>query len=383
LNLLDRYIFRSVLASCAAAVGLLVFVLMLGNVIRDLLAYVLTGQLSLKTFAQLTLLMVPFVATYALPMGILTGVLLTLGRLSADSEITAMRSAGIGMPRIARPVFLLALLAAGTALYVNFEAMPHAKVEYERNLTTAIRANPINLIVPKTFIREFPGFVLYIGSEQRGELQDFWLWQLDSDRRVIRFVRAASGHLDYDEHTNELLLTLAHAQEETLNEKNPEDFRDDPTVTTFELTEPIRLSLRTIFGGGADRQPKLLWMTYPQLQAARDRLQSQPAATAAAAKDQKIGLLKIAMTIQEKFTTALAVLSFTLVGLPLGVAVSRRETSANLGVAVALALGYYFLAVMIGWLDQHPEYHPDLLLWLPNVIFICVGLWLFRRLRMR
>ena len=93
--------------------------------------------------------------------------------------------------------------------------------------------------------------------------------------------------------------------------------------------------------------------------------------------------MKIAMTIQEKFTTAFAVLSFTLVGLPLGIAVSRRETSANLGVAVALALGYYFLTVMIGWLDHHPEYHPDYLLWLPNLVFVWLGCWLFRRLRAR
>jgi lipopolysaccharide export system permease protein len=383
LNLLDRYIFRSVLVSCAAAVGFLVFVLMLGNVLRELLAYVLTGQLSLTTFAQLTFLTVPVMAAYALPMGILAGVLLTLGRLSADSEITAMRAAGIGMPRIARPVFLLAALAAGTALYVNFEAMPHAKVQYERNLTAAIRANPINLIVPKTFIREFPGFVLYIGSKQQGELRDFWLWQLDSDRRAIRFVRAASGHLDYDERTNELLLTLAHAQEETLNEKNPEDYREDPTVTTFELQEPIRLSLKTIFAGQAYRQPKLPWMTYGELHAAYARLVGEPAATPEAVKQQQLGEMKIALTIQEKFTTAFAVLSFTLVGLPLGIAVSRRETSANLGVAVALALSYYFLTVMIGWLDRHPEYHPDILLWLPNAAFVLLGLWLFRRLRAR
>jgi len=67
--------------------------------------------------------------------------------------------------------------------------------------------------------------------------------------------------------------------------------------------------------------------------------------------------------------------------LPLGIAVSRRETSANLGLAVLLALGYYFLTIMIGWLDQHPEYRPDILLWLPNAIFIGLGYWLFRRMR--
>ena len=68
------------------------------------------------------------------------------------------------------------------------------------------------------------------------------------------------------------------------------------------------------------------------------------------------------MTIQNKLNTALAALSFVFVGIPLGIKVSRRETSANLGVAVAIALGYYFLTVMAGWLDNRPELRPDLLL---------------------
>lgn len=49
-------------------------------------------------------------------------------------------------------------------------------------------------------------------------------------------------------------------------------------------------------------------------------------------------------------------------------------------MAVGLALGYYVLTVMVGWLDRHPEYHPDVLLWLPNVIFLSLGVWLFRRI---
>src|SRR5690606_5579994 len=106
----DRYLFKSVLGSCLAAVGLFAFVLILGNAIRDLLTYVLAGQIPLTVFAELLLLLVPYVISYALPMGMLTGVLLTLGRLSADSEITAMRAAGLSVWRIARPVVLLGVL---------------------------------------------------------------------------------------------------------------------------------------------------------------------------------------------------------------------------------------------------------------------------------
>lgn len=375
MNLLDRYIFRSVLLSCTAAVLLLAFVLMLGNVLRDLLTPVLAGQLALSKFLSLTALLVPFAASYALPMGMLTGILLTLGRLSADSEITAMRAAGISLPRLTRPVFLLASLAAAVSLYINFEAMPHAKVVYERDLTAALHANPLNLIVPRTFIRQFPGYVLYIGDKQQGGLKDFWLWQLNSDHEVIRFVRAGSGRVDYDERTNQIRLVLANAQVETLDPKAPEDFGPSPSIATFEVSDPVPLSLDSIFGRMVLKQ-KLAWMTYAELRS--------PRGLAQAMKDENgvlpRALMKIALTIQEKFTLAFAVISFALIGVPLGIQVSRRETSANLGLAVSLALAYYFLTVMVGWLDRHPEYRPDLLLWAPNLIFVVLGVWLFRRL---
>jgi lipopolysaccharide export system permease protein len=65
--------------------------------------------------------------------------------------------------------------------------------------------------------------------------------------------------------------------------------------------------------------------------------------------------------------------------VPLGIKVSRRETSANLGVALILALSYYFLTVMTQWLDNYPNLRPDLLLWVPNIIFIVVAFLLHRR----
>src|SRR5436190_168309 len=100
---------------------------MLGNAVRDLLAPLLAGQLGWDVALRLILLLFPVVAPFALPMGMLTGVLLTLGRLSADSEITAMRTAGMGLSRIARPILLLGVLGAAFGLYANFEAMPQAR----------------------------------------------------------------------------------------------------------------------------------------------------------------------------------------------------------------------------------------------------------------
>lgn len=380
-NLLDRYIFKSVLGSCLAAVGLFAFVLMLGNAIRDLLGYVLADQLTPTTFVRLVLLLIPFTISYALPMGMLTGVLLTLGRLSADSEITAMRAAGISLFRMARPVVLLGVLGFLLGLYVNFTAMPQARLQYQRELADAVRINPLRFIVPRTFIRDFPGYVVYVGDKQGPVLKEFWLWELDDTQRVVRTVRAGSGRFDFDEEANTLLLTLLQAQIESRNPRLPENFSTAPLVGTFEKTEQIRLPLDKLFGRSGVQQ-KLKWMTYPELRAEEARLAAL-AVPPDQLKDHHREQMKVQLVMQEKFQNALAMLTFALIGVPLGIKVSRRETSANLGVAVALALGYYFLTVMVNWLDRHPEYRPDQLFWIPNLVFIGLAVWLFGRIDKR
>jgi lipopolysaccharide export system permease protein len=377
-NILDRHIFKSVLFTSAAAVCMFAFILMTGNILRELLGPMLSGQIQLLTFGRLLLLMLPVVISYALPLGILTGVLLTLGRLSSDNEITAMRAAGLSVLRIAAPVLVLGFLAALIGLRVNFESMPWAKIQYERELAAAIRANPLNFLRPRTFIREFPGYVVYVGSMNGADVRDFWLWQLDDQKRVQRFVRAESGRVDYDEATNEFVVTLERARIEDHDRKAPDDFSQPLRVNTFTQIDPFRLSLARYFGVQTVHQ-KLQWMTYPELMSEKARVEGEHVAPGAEAQHAR-SLLKVKLTIQDKFNLALATFSFALVGIPLGIKVSRRETSANLGVAVALALTYYFLDVMVGWLDQHPELHPDYLLWVPNVVFLGLGIWLLRRL---
>jgi len=70
----------------------------------------------------------------------------------------------------------------------------------------------------------------------------------------------------------------------------------------------------------------------------------------------------------------------TSTSVPLGIKVSRRETSANFGVALILTLSYYLLNVAVKALDRHPEYRPDLLIWVPNLVIIGLGVWMFTRL---
>lgn len=373
MNLLHRHIFANVFSTCAASVAMFGFVLMLGNAMKDLLGPVLAGQLAFDTFLRLVALLVPFVIYYALPMGMLTGILLVLGRMSSDREITAMRASGLSVAWLSAPILFLAMLGVAAALVINFHFMPVARLAYQREFADAVRQNPLSFIVPRTFIRDFPGVVLYVGEKQENRLRDFWLWELDSQNRVRRFARADAGRLDYDEAGNKLVLTLEQAQAEVRDDKDPENFaRVHGSAAWEHATFDLPLERLT---GDRSVQRKLKWYTFPQLMAEWTRLKKPDPAVPK--EEQARRLMRVQITIQEKFATAFSVLSFALIAIPLGIKVSRKETSANLGLGLLLALGYYFATVMAGWVDNNPGLRPDLLVWVPNIVFQGLGFWLF------
>jgi len=369
MKILHRHIFASVLFSCLVAAGLFAFVLIVGNAFKDLIGYMLAGQLSIEAFVKLTALLAPYVAVHALPMGMLTAVLLVLGRMSSQQEITAMRAAGLSLGYVARPIFMIAVLGVIAGLAINCYYMPRSRTAYRETLNEAVRKNPLSFIVPKTFIRNFPGVVVYVNEKDGDVMRDFWLWQLDDQKRVRLFARARSGHVDYVEDENKLVLTLSQVSVETRDEKRPEDFSiPHPIATSDQMS--VDLKLDNIFGRQQFTK-KLSWLTYGQLLDEHKRLKA-----AGASLRQRMPVM---IALSEKIANAFTILAFTIIAIPLGIKISRKETTANLGLALGLALGYYFINVIVGWLDKQPALRPDLLLWIAPVLTIALGTWLFRR----
>ena len=374
MGLLHRHLFASVAGACAAAVGLFGFVLIAGQALRDLLGYVMAGQIEPETALRLLGLLLPYVAVYALPIGLLTAVLLVLGRMSSQQEITAMRAAGLSLGYISRPVWVIAGAAVLLSLALNFYVMPLARTAYRATLVNAVRQNPLNFIVPKTFVRDFPGFVVYVGERSGSELNDFWLWELDAQKRVLSVARAKSGTIDFRETDNRLILTLREVSVETRDREQPENFsKPQPVGTSESMTVELKLD-------GVFKQMKLgqkiNWMTFGQLSGRRAELAAKGAAATA---DERRELTRVTVALSEKAAASFAVLAFAFVAVPLGIKVSRKETSANLGIAVALVLGYYFLATLTGLLERSPALRPELWVWVPPLAYAAAGLWLFRR----
>jgi lipopolysaccharide export system permease protein len=376
LSLLHRHVIKEILVATGLAMGLFIFVLLVGNALKDVAELVVAGKLDFWVFLKVLGLLIPYVASFALPLGMLTGTLIALGRLSSQREITAMKSAGLSLFQIAAPVFLIAFVGMVIAVLVNLHYAPQSRIERKALLASALTENPVGFIEERRFIQEFPGYVIYMGGREGSTMKDFWIWELDEAKRVKLFLRASEGKLEYNEAGKELILTLRDGTAEQRDPENPEAFGGAMPDSLFFGELPIALPLDRLFGDERQRRIRTKEMTFAQLM---DRRQAELDKEATSGGSMTEDRLDVQMHIQKNFALAFSVFSLAIFGVPLAIQVGRKETYANLGIALVIAMTYYFLLIIVSWLEGMPTLRPDLLIWLPNLIFQSIGFWMIHR----
>lgn len=368
--------------------ALFVFVLLAGNALKDIVGLLAAGRLTWSLFVHLLLLLVPYVFSYALPLGILTGTLLVMGRMSARGEIVAFKSIGLSLWHLAAPVFAVALLGVGVSGFINNYLAPDARIHYRDLLSNIIRHDPLRFIVVGAPIHEFGGYVLYVGNKEGNQLEDFWIWELDGESRVNKLWRAQEGSVTYDAESDALLLKLKEGYTELRSPRDPDNLQEVGLTAAFKEAR-IRLSLEHILGKRRSRT-SLSSLNLTELLRRKsmhaselERMAEEPLLDRAQ-WDKAVGAkTRLQFRIQRNFAMAFSVLSLAFIGLPLGIRAGRVESHANLALALLLALTYYFLMVLLGWLEHTPRMRPELLIWLPNIVFQLIGLWLIMRANRR
>src|SRR4029077_15044946 len=129
MKLIDRFVTRELLVNVGFAIAVLSLVLVVGNIFRKLLPLLVNHDVPMEYLITFIAYVLPFSLIFTIPWGLLTAVLLVFGRLSADNELTALRSNGISITRICIPLMAIAIVCTATSLWLNVQVAPAAQEE--------------------------------------------------------------------------------------------------------------------------------------------------------------------------------------------------------------------------------------------------------------
>src|SRR5438552_7107020 len=160
-NIVARYIVGSVFPYVSLTLLLLTAVLFAQQGTRFAELALLT-QLSFSLLSQVGAALLPSVLVFALPMAVLAGIVIGFARMGTDSEVVAMRAAGIGTWSMLWPVLLLGLVLSGATIWLQFKEAPEAARDLRRAAVQGALSRLDSPVDPRTFTTDLPGYVIYV-----------------------------------------------------------------------------------------------------------------------------------------------------------------------------------------------------------------------------
>lgn len=309
--------------------------------------------------AKLFFYSLPSIVVLTFPMSMLLATLLAFGRLSASSEITAMKSGGLSLMRLAAPVFMAAFFVSCFSIVFNEKVVPAAnsayryvvKVEIEKNtkpktqdhviikdiegdqltrLTYARRFDEASSAMQAVTVQDFEGDrVVRIQNAEKAVWQD-GRWEMEHG--VINDLTAEGG----------LSRTLTFDKQVLPLDKNPK-------AISMEQKEPEEMTIR-------------------ELKLHINALKREYA---------KVG--KFEMELYQRYTIPFAAFVFSMIGTPLGLSPQRSSSSIGLGISIIVIFIYYATMTICTALGQGGTVPAILAAWIPNLLGVAAGLWLIWR----
>jgi lipopolysaccharide export system permease protein len=369
---LNRYIVLDYLVVFLASLGLITFVMTVGALVKavDLMARGISPMLIVKFF----FLNIPYILSFSMPISTLFAALLLFGRLSMDSEISAVKSCGVSLWRLTAPLILLSILFSAVCVYINCEVSPVAKHANRELLRTAGVEAPINLLEEGRFIRDFPGLMIYVGKKNGTVVKDVVAYELDKKGGIKRSVRAKRGDILADNTNRVLTVKLYDVRIEIPDAKDPNDVSE----TTYVNAEyyPIKLDFDKLNKGRPTIMKRGQMRMGQLIDSIRNVDRDYPMLSTA---DRLIQKTRLIVEANQRISVAVGCFSFMLIGIPLGVKSHRKETSIGMVLSLAIVFAYYLFIVVAKALANHPAMHPNLILWIPLIAAQVFGLWMIRR----
>jgi lipopolysaccharide export system permease protein len=317
--------------------------------------------LPLKNILLLFSYIMPAFLEVTVPMAMLLAILIAFGRLSADSEMVAMRSSGLSLYQLVPPV----------AIFVGFTTLATAALALwagpwgQRSLKTALydiaRTRASAGLKAQIFNEDFPGLVIYMESiDSRTDRLTHVLIADERDPRQHNTIFARNGYMISDRHAETVTLRLLEGSIHTSDPHGGAEYQTD-----FQSYD-VNLDLRQAFAGTRQRERDPRELTLGQLRRAIAAKQRE-------GKPYGGELVEY----HRKFSLPFACVVFGLIAVPLGIQPVRAVRARGFLVSLVVIFGYYIL-LSGGQAVAERGFVPAVVgLWLPNAVFAVIGGVLF------
>jgi LPS export ABC transporter permease LptG/LPS export ABC transporter permease LptF len=358
LKTLDRYVIREILPPLFLSLLIFTFILEIPPVMEQLESLVSKG-VSWTVAGRMLITLIPQALGLTIPMALLVGLLIGLGRLSGDREAVALLACGVSPYRLLRPVMALTAVAVVVNLYVMIRGIPDANQAFREITYDVVSKRVENDVRPQVFFEDFPGWVLYARDvpPNGGGWRDVMVADTHDPGRTVLYL-ARSGRLILDRAKQTVDLILANGTR--YSNTGP----DGRQIETYRFPRELIVSLdpKTVFPR-MEIQRGINELPIPDLlRQADDR--------------RRAGLSPHAevMALQQKFSFPMANVVFAIIGLALGLSVAREGKIAGFVIGIVVIFGYYILLYLCESLTKGHYLEMHLSRWVPNLLLLPFGI---------
>ncbi len=357
MRILDRYIVREIVRHALLGLLIFTFVLFVPKLVRLMELFVRHSG-SGTQILTLFLCIIPGLLVFTIPMAVLIGVLLGLGRMSMDSEIIALTALGISRKRILLPVGVLAVIGAALTLLMSLVLAPRSLRAF-RDIETSLIASQISFQVqPRVFDERFPHLVLYINdvSASGTHWHGVFLFETGGESGS-RITLAEDAIVIAEPALGKLELHLNSGTTHEFQRERPDQY----SVTGFARSDwPIEFN---------------------SLASAKERTLSIPERSLSdLLHDRGPRWREARVEIYQRFAFPFACFAFALIAVPLGAQPRRGGRAAGSLLSVLIIAGYYLLFIVGAGMARQGVLPPFLGMWAANFILVLVGLALLPRM---
>ena len=364
-----RYVFREILSP--VLLGLMVYVLLfLMNALFELAELAIKKDIPIGVVARLLLYLMPRVLEMTLPMAILLGILIGVGRLSADSELIALRASGVSYRRILMPILVVAVGGWMASSWLILRVEPWAKYSQRRLLSEQIYSADLRReIKPRVFFEQIPGLILYADEvHQEGDFLDrIFLAHTDAQgREVVTLGRRAQ--IDYDRTTGRTQFVLESGTSHTLNPAEPDSYQISRFDRQKFIQEPDQTFKMKVDMLSRPAPKNYSEQSLEELDRSADQavsIQHEPT------RRRVIGAIMVAY--HERFALPFACLAFAFIGVPLGIANRRGGKASGFSLSIGIAIAYWVIYSFGQNLVREGKASPIPGMWTANMLLTVLG----------